>query len=555
MNNSDTGSRMLRGALILTAAAVLSKLIGTLQKIPLQNIGGDGVFGIYNTVYPFYTLLITAAVVGLPAAISKFVAEAEVAGDRRQGEEVLRLSTLMLAGIGFITGLFMYFGAPWIAGWIDNSHVIPSIRSASFAFLVVPVMTGLRGYFQGLQNMLPTAVSQVAEQSVRVATMMVLLFLLLGQDASFDQISAGAVFGSAAGGAAGLLIMLLYWHRQRRMNRLLQTSAGTARAEAAAAGSMPAVRNRWQLSRQLLRYGIPVCLSTLSVPLMSLADTFTVPRLLKHDGFSEAGAMVQFGIYNRGIPLVQLVTMIATSLSVLFIPAMAEARMKGGDEWVRRQASASLRWFWLIGLAAAAGLAVLAQPVNIALYQDDLGSGVMQWIAVTAVGGTISIITAALLQGLGSVRAPALFMLAATAAKVLLNVLLVPRLGITGAAVSGAAAYLLSALLNAALLARLVRLRLAWRAAVLKPALLIAAMSAAAAAVSHGTGMLLGAAGLAAGSRTAALAQSLLGAAAGSGVVLFGAVLLRLLTADELAALPKLGVPLAQLLRRLRVLR
>lgn len=73
---------MLQGALILSMAMVLSKLIGTLQKIPLQNMGGDAVFGIYNTVYPLYSLMMTIALAGLPAAISKFVAEDEAVGGR-----------------------------------------------------------------------------------------------------------------------------------------------------------------------------------------------------------------------------------------------------------------------------------------------------------------------------------------------------------------------------------------------------------------------------------------------------------------------------------------
>ncbi|MGG1652604.1 putative polysaccharide biosynthesis protein [Paenibacillus sp. NRS-1780] len=600
MQENRAASRLLRGAVILTLAAVASKLIGTLQKIPLQNIGGDGVFGIYNTVYPFYTLLITIAAAGFPAAISKFVAEYEAVGNRAAGQRVARLSSLVLGMFGVILGVLMYTCAPLIGQWIDNAHVIPSVRAAAFAFLFVPVMAGLRGYFQGLQNMIPTAVSQVTEQAVRVGVMIMLLLVMLSQGAGPDMIAAGAVFGSAAGGAAGLVVMLLFWrnHRKKltRQGRLseqalqvagkteqkgiqetasgrsdvierttddwvsgsravvsgvLKSAAGTAQERA---GEAHRTESYGVLLKALLRYALPVCLGALAVPLISLVDTFTVPRLLKQEGLDDTGVMVAFGVYNRGLPLVQLVMMFATTLSALFIPSLAEARVTGGTELARRQCEQSLRWFWLLGLAAATGLIVLAVPVNVMLYADDTGSGVMRWMALTAVGGTLSIISAALLQGLGAVRAPALAMLAAAAAKALLNWLLVPQLGTAGAAIAGAAAYLLAAAINIALLARLAGLRWSWSASVFKPAALLVALACAAAAAMWGTSAALGALGWAAGGRATAAAESLLGVAAGAVVFVIGLARLRLITEAELVAVPKLGRPLAALLRRLRVL-
>ncbi|MFB5763049.1 putative polysaccharide biosynthesis protein [Paenibacillus medicaginis] len=577
MKDRDTAGKLLKGALILSAAAVITKLIGTLQKIPMQNIGGDGVFGIYNTVYPFYTILITIAAAGFPVAISKFVAEYETAGDRETGQRVIKLSSLLLGGFGLLIGLLTYTGAPLLGRLIDNAHVVPSIRAAAAAFLFVPVMSALRGYFQGLQNMVPTAVSQVTEQMVRVAVMIVLLLFMVRQGWGPEWIAAGAILGSAAGGAAGLVVMLLYWKAHiRRPGRLAadvhQTAASGGEpavtlAEKAAArveitvslaeseyGERSRPADNRELIAALLRYALPVCLGALAVPLINLVDSFTVPRLLKREGLDEAGVMVLFGVYNRGLPLVQLVMMFATTLSALFIPSLAEAKLRGEHELVRKQCELSLRWFWLLGLASAAGLAVLAEPINIMLYTDNSGSTVMSWMALTAAGGSVSIISAALLQGLGAVRAPAAHMLAAAAAKAALNWLLVPSLGTTGAAIAGAAAYLLAAALNIALLARLAGLRLTWSAAVLKPALALAAMAMAAAGTAWGAGAVLGALGAADGGRTSAAAASLLGVLAGAAVFMLAAVRLRLLTEAELAALPKLGPPLVQLLHKVRLL-
>ncbi|MCM3136463.1 polysaccharide biosynthesis protein [Paenibacillus polysaccharolyticus] len=565
MKQPSSGTRLLQGAFILGLAAIISKIIGAFQKIPLQNLGGDGVFGIYNTIYPLYMLIITLAAAGLPLAVSKFVAEQNALGRPDESRRIIRLSSMLLGGLGMITAVLMYGSAPWIAVLIGNQHVIPSIRAASLALLCVPLMTGLRGYFQGMQQVVPTAVSQVVEQTVRVTVMIVVLLWLIRQDASIETVASGAMLGSVAGGCAGLIVMLGFVYRHRRKERKSKMIKGQAlyaeseqrRSISETGPSANAFRERSNTEwiRILLIYAIPVCLGSMAVPLMNLVDTFTVPRLLRGEGLDDLQTMVSFGIYNRGLPLVQLVTMLATSLSVLFIPAMAEARLKGGPEAVRQQAGIALRWFWLIGLAASAGLAVLADPINRMLYGDAAGTEALRYMALTAAGSTVSIIAAALLQGLGAVRAPAFSMLAAAGVKVLLNVMLVPALGISGAALAGAVAYMLAAGLNVALLARLTAMRSAPGAVLAKPALVIAAMSLAALGMAWAAGAMFGGLGIAATHRLAAMGVSLLGIAAGGAVFVLAAARTGLLTATELAALPKLGPRLAKLLSRLRVLR
>ena len=143
-------------------------------------------------------------------------------------------------------------------------------------------------------------------------------------------------------------------------------------------------------------------------------------------------------------------------------------------------------------------------------------------------------------------RAPAFSMLAAAGVKALLNVMLVPALGISGAALAGAVAYMLAAGLNVALLARLVALRPAPGAVLAKPALVIAAMSLAAVGTAWAAEAVLGGMGVAADRRLAAMGVSLLGIAAGSAVFLLAAARTGLLTAAELAAVPKLGPRLAE---------
>ncbi|CAM4486245.1 MAG: polysaccharide biosynthesis protein [Paenibacillus macerans] len=534
-------SKLLKGAAILSLAAILTKLLGTLQKIPLQNIGGDGVFGIYNTVYPFYTLLITLTTSGFQAAVSKFVAERHAVGNVPEQREVLRLAAAMMMVFGAAGAILLYFGAPLLARLIGSSLIVPALQAAAPALLFYPVSAALRGYYQGLQNMLPTAVSQVTEQAVRVTVMIVLLLYLSRMSAGDPALAGGALAGSSAGAAASLLIMLLYWRFAKRGP--LESSP----EEPARQRNFPPSKGRRELFPALLKYAIPISLAALAVPLISLVDTFSLPRLLNVHG-DEIRVMGQVGIYNRGIPLVQLVTMLATSLSVLFIPAMAELRMKSDTAAIRRQTQTALRWFWLIGLAASLGLALLAEPINVMLYEDAAGSATFAWIAWTAAPGALMVVTSALLQGLGAQRAPALHLLAAALLKAALNALLVPRLGITGAAIAGIAAYGAAAALNAALLLRRAGLRPRLRDALLRPAAALLAMAAAV------TALRLAVAELLPPGRTAAAAESLLGVLLGAAVFAAAVLRARLLSAAELSALPRIGPKLLARLRKLRLL-
>lgn len=550
-------SKLLKGAAVLALAAIVTKLLGTLQKIPLQNIGGDGVFGIYNTVYPFYMMIVTLATAGFPAAVSKFIAERQVLGEEDGKRSVLRMASLMMGLLGAAGFAMLYFGAPLLSRAIGSSQLLPALRNAAPALLFIPLTAALRGYFQGLQEMVPTAVSQVTEQTVRVMVMIVLLLYWTGVGAADDVIAGGAFAGSAAGVMAGLLVMLVYWRRssgQRESTAPSRELGADSEIDIPDRAKGAGEERGARLLAAMLAYAIPVCLAALAVPLLSLVDTFTLPRLLQSRGADELQAMVEVGIYNRGVPLVQLVTMLASSLSVMFIPALTELRMKNDPVGIQRQTTLALRWFWLIGLAASTGLALLAQPINVMLYEDGLGSATLAWIAWTAAPGALVTVSAALLQGLGHVRAPALHLLAAAALKTALNALLVPPLGITGAALAGIAAYGAAAALNLALLARRTgRARRGARAALaqlLRPAGAMLAMAGAVLLVRLGAGALpLG------GGRVAALAESLLGVAVGAAV--FAAAVLRtgLLSAAELAALPRVSPRLVAALRRLRLVR
>ncbi|MDF2960569.1 MAG: polysaccharide biosynthesis protein [Paenibacillus sp.] len=549
------GSVLLKGAAVLGAAAVLSKLIGTVQKIPLQNMAGDEVFGIYNAVYPLYILILFMATAGFPVVVSKFVAEHASLGHYEEARRVLKVSTIVLTVSGLFFFLLLFLGADGLAGLMGAKQTGMAIRSVSFALLLVPVMSALRGFYQGYQNMIPTAVSQVAEQTVRVATMFGLLLLFVHQGYGPDWIAAGATFGSVTGAAAGLLVMLYFDRKEQKSNRYHESGLKIVSANGGIQEAPSKRESDWSLIKRLLLYALPVCLGTIVLPILTLVDSFTVPRLLRLYGLDEKGALYQFGLYNHGLPLVQLVAMIASSMSAALVPAIAEAKQKGEAALLRSRTVMSLRLTWLIGLAASVGLAVLAEPMNVMFFKSPEGSWAMAVLAFTALFATLNIVAGSVLQGFGAVAAPALYLLAAAAAKIAANVALVPRWGIDGAAVAAVAAYALAGGLALAHALRATGVTPAAGRAVIKPMLCIGLMTAGLLAVTHGLPALLGALRVDLPPRGMATAVSLAGVALGALIYALALLRLGVVTSAELDQIPQLrGKPLA-LLRKLKLIR
>ncbi|GKS14367.1 hypothetical protein YDYSY3_53670 [Paenibacillus chitinolyticus] len=577
-------SRLLKGAALLAAAAIFSKLLGTLQKIPLQNIAGDGAFGIYNAVYPLYLLILFLATAGFPITVAKFVQDRAAARDHAGARRVAAASALLLTGTGVLCFLLLYFGADVLAGWIGTAAAAPAIRSISYALLLVPVLSVLRGYFQGYQNMVPTAVSQAVEQTVRVLTMVLLLLYLTEQGAGDGDIAAGATFGSVTGAAGALLLLLFYWQRskdrrtgrRRAASRTSETgerpdscnapySAGHSlersavekpaapgeAAQAEAAGPAGTKEPLGRLMASIGAYALPICLGSIMTPILNLIDAFTIPRLLLDGGADPAEAMRQFGLYNHGLPLVQAVTMVASSLTAVLVPAIAAAKAADPAQ-LQIRTERTVRMTGLLGLAAAVGLASLTVPVNVMLYQSEEASGTMALLALTALFGTLNIVLAGVLQGLGAVNAPALHLLAAAAVKIGGSLLLVPRWGIAGAAVSAVLAFAAASALGLAEVRRLTGAPQRPRSSALAPLAAAALMCAALGALQLAGGPLLGALAPGLGRRGQASVLALAGVALGAAVYALALLRFGAVNRAELEQLPG-GGKLASALTKLRL--
>ncbi|WP_391570756.1 oligosaccharide flippase family protein [Cohnella sp.] len=559
----------MQGAALLGGAALLAKLIGTLQKIPLQNLAGDEVFGLYTAVYALAVMWMTLASAGIPVAVSALVAEKAAKGDEEGARRVVRWAGALIGLIGLIMFAALWLGADAFARWMGLDAAAPAIRMSSLALLFSPVAAVLRGYHQGRMRMLAPALSQLAEQIARVAFMLVALAIALNGAWSASATAAAVHGGLATGAAMGLLVMAAISVREGRKpgqpiplrSSGAKKSFGTAgkAAETVAvgkrhggAGGSPigrvvVIEPRAALVKRIIRVAVPVAAASIVAPMFALIDAFSIPRLLDQGG---EWALAQFGVYSRGVALLQLVVLGVSGAAAALVPALTAARTRGDEAELAGRARFALRLAWWFGCAAAAGLALLAVPINTALFGDDSGSVAMALVGLAAVGGTLQAVSAALLQGIGELRAPAVNLAAAALLKLSLNVALVPQHGIAGAAAAMAIAYAIAATLNALSLRQRVQLPaprapLAWRSVAA-----LAAMAAAVALLAHGLGGLFAAVMPA---RAAALLVALPGVALGAAVFAAALVALGAVAPHEWRELPGIsGTRLDRWMLRIR---
>lgn len=435
--------KLIKGAAILGIAALLSKLLGAVYRFPYQNITGDVGLYVYAQVYPVYTILLFLATSGFPPAISKTVSEKLVAGDREGAKRIFRISAMLLFATGVFFFLLLYILAPSIgilmAG--DRELAMP-IRSISFALLIVPVMAALRGYFQGHQNMMPTAVSQIVEQLVRVATILVLSYWFIASGYSVYHAGAGAVFGAVTGSFASLLILIYFWMRSK--NREVYERGGLPLVSPSIQGHKQ--ESAKQILINLFKIAIPMAAGTLVLPLMQMVDTFSVKNLLDYAGYTATKDLT--GILGRGQPLVQFAAFVATPLSLALLPAISEANALRKKQTIQHYSELAMRLTLYVGLPAAVGLALIAEPVNIFLYTDNEGTAAIAVLAFTSIFSTLGITTNGILYGVGIVMRPARNLLIGVFFKVILNLILIPFMGITGAALATVIGYMVATILN-----------------------------------------------------------------------------------------------------------
>lgn len=526
----------VRGALILSLGMLVAKVLGATYRIGLPRLLGDEGVGLFNYAYPVYVVALVLSTAGIPIAISKLVAEKAARGDGRGALRVFRLSLLVLTVLGLVLSLAMFWTAGFVARFVvrDPRAYYPIVAVAPAIFFV-SVMSAYRGFFQGLQYMTPTAVSQIVEQLVRVGTIFLLGFLLLPQGIEFA--AAGGTFGAVTGGVVGLVYLVVVYLRGR--DRLL----GGLRMDETRGSE-----NAYQVLARIIYLSVPISLAALVFPVIQNIDLFVVPGRLQSMGLSATEAAALYGeLSGMAMPLVYMPTVFTTALAFSLVPAISEAMVLRREAVARSRAQTALRLTLFLSLPATVGLYLLSTEITTTLYANPHAGSSLAVVSPGLLFLAVQQTTSGILQGMGRVDIPFRNLVYGAVAKLVLTWVLVPvpGLGINGAALGTVAGFLIAAGLNITAVYGLLALPLELSGLVWKPAIAVLIMAVSV----RGTYELTLA-------FTGSNTLSTLGAI-GAGVVVYGLVLLLVgsLRTRDVEMFPRFGPRLARFLKAAGMLR
>jgi len=435
-------STFLKSTIILTIATLLSKILGSIFRIPLQNIAGDEVLGIFSLVYPVYMVALYLSVAGIPLAISKLIAEVNAKNEHHKVKEIYLTASILALCFGILSFTIIYSFSGQIAHALGGPSTEIALIVVALTLLVAPYMAVYRGFFQGYSNMQPTAISQVIEQLVRVCLILAVSFVLVSMNYSNEIIAGGVMVGSVIGALASLIYLRMKYSRSPMKITFKQKYTFHEFSS-------------W--SKVILKISLPIAIGSVTMALFNFVDSFTITYGLRSAGVAEGEIIDLYGIYGRGLTLVQIATIFASSIILPLVPLittkLAENNITGTREIIER----THRLTHLISWPVALGLFALTLPLNLALFTNIEGSTMLAIINASSVFTSLTILGTGILQGMNAARIGAIIIIGGVLLKVFSNIIFIQAFNLDGAAYSTLFVYLVLFIVNTIFICKRIR--------------------------------------------------------------------------------------------------
>ena len=397
---------------ILAAAAVLTKIIGVVYRIPLTNILGDEGNGFYGYAYQVYAIALMISSFSLPTAVSKLVSIRLAKRQRRNAFRVFICSLAFAIGVGLFISLTIFLGAGLISTHLMKSPLsVYALRVLAPGLLIVAVMAVIRGYFQGMGNMIPTAISQVFEQIVNAVVSVIAAYELTVYGVSISKMSklgesAGPAYGAAGGTlgtltgaiAALIVVVIVFWNSYGNIKKPVRKDKTK-------------VEDSYATITKVIIFTItPVLISSTIYNISNLLDNPIYGNIVTgiFDVSSKTRAEL-WGVYSAKYRVLTTMPIaIASSLSTAIVPAMVRSYIAKDKQGMENKVSLALKFSMLIAFPCGMGLSVLGGPINQLLFGDGSKrtATIMIFSLLTVVVFSLSTISNAILQGIDKLNIP-----------------------------------------------------------------------------------------------------------------------------------------------------
>ncbi len=442
-----------RNAVALVAIGIIAKLIGALYRVPLTNIVGAEGMGLYQMVFPLYTVLLALCGGGISSAVSRVVAKYTAKGDDLTAVRTLKVAIVPLIGFSVLCAGGVALLRNVISGLQGNTDAGIAYLALCPSLLFAGGINVLRGYFQGKINMLPSGISQLIEQVIKLVFGLYLSRVLLPYGLKYSV--AGALAGVTVSELCALIYLAVrYFVASRKRVKYINVRTALAETAAEFTEQERTVITDKQLRKELYSFAMSVTLGSLVLPITQMIDSALVINLLTYGGWTRADATALFGLFVGPVgTLINMPTVIVLSIAIAFLPTITSAVEKG--ESAASTARTAAKWILLFVIPVTAAFLIFPDRVVGALYSKGLtpfqlneAATILRVQAMSVFYIGILQLATAVLQGYNKAHHPVINLIIGACVKVALTPLLVRAFGIIGAAAATAACYAVAATLS-----------------------------------------------------------------------------------------------------------
>jgi len=415
------------GVAVLTASTAVVKIIGLFYKIPMIYLVGVEGMAYFLAAYHIYTLLFTLSTAGLPIAVSILVSRCRASGNFAGGESVYRIASLLFTTVGAIFTAVLYACAEPIASLIDIKEAADCIRAVAPSLLFVSMGSAVKGYFQGCQNMRPTAVSQIIESVGKLGLGLLFTKLAISRGMPLPKIAAAAIMGLSA----GVIISTLYLFACRMKTKKENYSFGSEYSGR-------------KILKELLAISAPITVGSAVISITSLIDTALISSRLQSAGYASSVANAMYSSYgNLSIPIFNLIPAFMAPIAISMAPTVADAASRGDKNKERQLLDSSFKLCGMIAIPSSVGIAVFSNEILKLIFPSEINATSVAAPLLTLLGPAVFFsclitLTNAALQAYGKASRPIISMAVGAILKMIAEYVLVgdPRVGIFGAPIS-----------------------------------------------------------------------------------------------------------------------
>lgn len=409
-NNKSNTNFLVQGS-ILAMASIISRVIGLIYRIPLTAIIGNKGNDYYGCAFEIYNILLIISSYSLPLAVSKLISADISLGRKKNAYRVLKCALIFGLTTGTIAAGILFFGAEYITGTIMKTpYSIFAVKILVPILIVVAVLGVMRGFFQGLGTMMPSAISQILEQIANAIVSVWAAYVLFQYGTKVGNIlgnpdnyaaaygAAGGTLGTGVGAVVALLfvsfVLLTYlkvFKRQMKRDRRANVDSYS------------------YLFKILVITIVPVLLSTTIYNCNAILDQAIFKNIANIQGYTANEISEWNGIYTgKYKTLINVPISIASSLAASSVPALTAAYTSGDKDGVRSQINTAIRFIMVVAFPCAVGMGVLASPILQLLFHDssELAASMLQVGAMSIVFFSLSTLSNGLLQGINRMKEP-----------------------------------------------------------------------------------------------------------------------------------------------------